>query len=173
MMIVVLTLVLPQLSPFAMSIFGVTIPVNATQVNSLQAANLINMSLVIAPFILVSVLAGLWWNVRQWLINAGVFYGIFILLFTTFFTNGAGFFTGLVGSLGYWLAQQAVERGSQPWYYYLLVQIPVYEYLTAIGVILAVIVRGSHESGRWPVPTGENEASPQGNDQPAPVFSLL
>ena len=40
-------------------------------------------------------------------------------LFTTFGTNfPRGLVSGYVGSLGYWLAQQPVERGGQPWFYY-------------------------------------------------------
>ncbi len=70
--------------------------------------------------------------------NAAVFYAFFTVFYTTLFTNGAGFFTGLVGSLGYWLKQQEVNRGNQPWYYYMLVQIPVYEYLPAIASALGV-----------------------------------
>ena len=35
-----------------------------------------------------------------------------LCFFTTFFTNGQGFFTGIVGSLGYWLSQQSVNRGD-------------------------------------------------------------
>ena len=34
--------------------------------------------------------------------------------------NPAGLGTGFVGSLGYWLSQQNVARGSQPWYYYMI-----------------------------------------------------
>ena len=49
-------------------------------------------------------------------------------MFTTFFTNGYGIASGLVGSLGYWLKQQSVERGSQPEYYY-AVMVAMYEYL--------------------------------------------
>jgi DNA-binding beta-propeller fold protein YncE len=45
-----------------------------------------------------------------------------------------------VGSLGYWLAQQSVERGSQPLYYYYAVQVPIYEYLPALGCLLTIIV---------------------------------
>src|SRR4030066_2328862 len=56
------------------------------------------------------------------------------------FTNGAGFFTGLVGSLGYWLAQQAVNRGDQPLYYDALIQIPIYEFLPAIGSLLGILL---------------------------------
>jgi DNA-binding beta-propeller fold protein YncE len=86
---------------------------------------------------LISIGIGLWWNRRLWLGNAALFYAIYIVFYTTIFTNGAGFFTGMVGSLGYWLVQQGVERGSQPWYYYLLLQIPIYEYLPALGSLLA------------------------------------
>jgi DNA-binding beta-propeller fold protein YncE len=42
--------------------------------------------------------------------------------------------------LGYWLEQQGVNRGSQPWYFYTLIQIPVYEFLPALGVILAACI---------------------------------
>jgi len=38
------------------------------------------------------------------------------------------------------MQQQAVERGTQPLYYYALVQIPVYEYLPALGTILALVI---------------------------------
>ena len=67
-----------------------------------------------------------------------LFWGIFTVLYTSVFTNSDGFFTGLIGSLGYWLVQQGVERGSQPWYYYTLIQIPVYEFLPSLGTLLAV-----------------------------------
>jgi DNA-binding beta-propeller fold protein YncE len=75
---------------------------------------------------------------REWWKYAALFWGVFTILYTTMFTNAPGFFTGLLGSLGYWLEQQAVERGSQPEYYYLLVQIPIYEFLTAIGSLTAI-----------------------------------
>jgi hypothetical protein len=50
--------------------------------------------------------------------------------------DGVG--TGLIGSLGYWLEQQEVRRGNQPQYYYLTVILPMYEYLPAIGSMLAM-----------------------------------
>ena len=53
---------------------------------------------------------------------------IFILLHTTFFTNPNGVITGTWGAVSYWLAQQEVERGSQPGYYYLLLML-LYEFL--------------------------------------------
>lgn len=87
-------------------------------------------------FAAVATIIGLWWNANRWLKLSGLFLGINILLFTTFLTNPAGIGTGFIGSLGYWLSQQEVARGSQPWYYYLIV-FPIYEYLPLIGGILA------------------------------------
>jgi len=60
---------------------------------------------------------------------------IFLLLYTTFFSNLAGLGTGTVGALTYWLNQQEVQRGGQPWYYYLFL-VPMYEFLPFfVGVI--------------------------------------
>ncbi len=87
-------------------------------------------------FITVSAVIGLWWNRDRWLKVAGSFLAIVIVLFTTSFRNPAGIGTGFIGSLGYWLSQQEVARGSQPWYYYVIV-FPLYEYLPLIGGILA------------------------------------
>jgi hypothetical protein len=134
------TLVLPQLSAFGIKLLGWKVPVNATEVNSLAMPDILHMALVVIPIFIISIALGLWWNSRQWLINAGIWYVIYIVLYTSMFTNGAGFFTGLVGSLGYWLAQQAVNRGDQPLYYYSLIQIPIYEFLPALGSILAIIL---------------------------------
>jgi predicted membrane-bound mannosyltransferase/DNA-binding beta-propeller fold protein YncE len=82
---------------------------------------------------------GLWWNARVWLIATGIFGAICIVLFTTIFTNGVGLFTGTIGSLGYWLAQQEVQRGSQPPGYYFLV-LSIYEYLPMILSVIALVV---------------------------------
>ncbi len=60
---------------------------------------------------------------------------IFTLLYTTFFSNIAGLGTGTVGAVSYWLSQQEVQRGGQPWYYYLFL-VPLYEFLPMlVGVI--------------------------------------
>jgi uncharacterized protein (TIGR03663 family) len=65
---------------------------------------------------------------RTWrgVLGAGIL--IFVLLHTTFLTNVAGLVTGTVGALSYWLAQQSVQRGNQPWYYY-AVTLGLYEFL--------------------------------------------
>ncbi|MEX2162389.1 MAG: flippase activity-associated protein Agl23 [Anaerolineales bacterium] len=102
------------------------------------SGNVLILVLVILVMFGLSALAGWLWNFRQWSINIGIFFLIFVPLFTTMFTNPVlGTFTGLIGSLAYWLEQQAVERGSQPSYFYWAVQIPVYEFLGALGSFLA------------------------------------
>ena len=61
---------------------------------------------------------------------------VFILLFTVLFTyvpNGIG--DGIWQGLYYWVQQQQVARGGQPWYYYLLL-IPLYE---QIGVVFGLV----------------------------------
>jgi predicted membrane-bound mannosyltransferase/DNA-binding beta-propeller fold protein YncE len=132
LIIIIGTLILPMLSPFPVSMLGW---------NSLDYANSISMlrtGIFIALFFLIGAAIGIWWNPFLWLQNALVFYSIFTVFYTTFFTNGNGFYTGLVGSLGYWLAQQGVERGSQPLYYYALIQMPIYEFIGLLGTVLAV-----------------------------------
>ena len=77
-------------------------------------------------------------DLRRWAKVMGVFWLIQILFFTTFLTNTRnGLATGIVGSLGYWIAQQEVARGGQPWYYYIMLGW-LYEFLpmilTAVGI---------------------------------------
>ncbi|MFN8382734.1 MAG: TIGR03663 family protein [Anaerolineales bacterium] len=150
------TIVLPQLSPFLLKIFEkslhVAIPTTAPEVQALGSdmrAILIIGGFLLLTFIL-SIVIGLLWNKEKWWKTALVFWVPFTILYTTVFTNSSGFFTGTIGSLGYWIVQQGVERGSQPWYYYLLIQIPIYEYLPALGFILAVIVGLRRRPARKP-----------------------
>ncbi len=98
----------------------------------------LRLATVVGAFAAVSAALGLWWHKRRWLISAGIFIGIGVTLFTTVFTNGVGLGTGFVGSLGYWLEQQGVARGSQPIYYYFIVT-PIYEYLPIVISIVAAI----------------------------------
>jgi uncharacterized protein (TIGR03663 family) len=78
---------------------------------------------------LLAAMVGLVWGWRRWLISAGIFYAITLLLFTTFLTNSFyGAASGYVGSLGYWLSQQEVQRGGQPWFYYFIIM-PLYEFM--------------------------------------------
>jgi uncharacterized protein (TIGR03663 family) len=73
-----------------------------------------------------------------WAQLMGAFWLIQVLFFTTFLTNTRnGLATGIVGSLGYWLAQHEVQRGNQPPYYYLMLG-SLYEFLPMILSIGAV-----------------------------------
>ncbi|QBD78433.1 TIGR03663 family protein [Ktedonosporobacter rubrisoli] len=63
-------------------------------------------------------------------------WAIFLLLFTVLFTNiRGGIGDGIWQGLYYWLKQQQVARGDQPWYYYLLL-IPLYE---QVGVVFGLV----------------------------------
>ncbi len=90
------------------------------------------------PMIAMAVAAGLAWNWRRWLIASVIFHVLFAFFFTTMFTNIEGLATGMIHSLEYWLEQQGERRGSQPQYYYLLVIMPMYEFLPIIGSVLAM-----------------------------------
>jgi predicted membrane-bound mannosyltransferase len=89
------------------------------------------MKMSVFIFLAVAAYVGLLWRPRIWLIAAGIFFAIFVLLFTTFFTNMGGFWTGIWGSFDYWLQQQDVQRGDQPVYYYLMI-LPMYEFLPLV-----------------------------------------
>jgi predicted membrane-bound mannosyltransferase/sugar lactone lactonase YvrE len=91
------------------------------------------------PLMIVAVATGLTWNWRRFLIATLIFHAIFAFFFTTIFTNIAGLATGMIYSLQYWLEQQGERRGNQPQYYYLLIIMPMYEYLPVIGSVLATI----------------------------------
>lgn len=86
--------------------------------------------------LVISVLVGLWWNRRKWLIAAAIYHGIFLVLYTSFFTNPGGWASGMIGSLGYWLEQQEVRRADQPEGFYFLV-LTLYEFLPIVFTLLA------------------------------------
>ena len=91
---------------------------------------------ILCATFLLSGVVGVTWRGGVWLVCAGIFYLVWLALYTTIFTNWAGVFSGAWQSMGYWIAQQEVARGNQPWYYY-LVGIPVYELLPVAAGILA------------------------------------
>jgi uncharacterized protein (TIGR03663 family) len=144
LLILIGTLVLPMLSPFLMTFMqtflhiDVAIPTGDQGLDTFSIPALVWMGSVLLLCFGAAGLLGWWWKKDVWWKAALLFYAVYTLFYTSFFTNGAGFFTGTVGSLGYWLSQQGVARGSQPWYYYILIQIPIYEFLPASACILAL-----------------------------------
>ena len=143
LLILIGTFVLPMAIPFPIkfleSRLNIAIPTDGASVAALTQRDFLLIGGFVVVFFAISIAIGMIWN-RDWWKYAAVFWGAFTILYTTVFTNGPGFFTGLIGSLGYWLVQQGVERGSQPEYYYVLVQIPIYEFLPAIGSIVAIAI---------------------------------
>ena len=81
-----------------------------------------------AAFLAASLAIGWYWNRRVFLAAFGVFMFVFVLMFANFGSNPGGIGSGAWQSLGYWLAQQDVARGNQPWYYYFTVA-SIYEFL--------------------------------------------
>ncbi len=131
------TIVLPLLAAFPINIIGSLLGLN-WKPTDYSTLGMVRIGISLAVLGGISVAIGLWWNRKDWVKNILVFWGIFVVFYTTFFTNGRGFFTGIVGSLGYWLEQQAVNRGTQPSYYYALLQMPFYEFLSIIGFLVAI-----------------------------------
>ena len=124
------TLVLPLFAGFALlplRLFGLAGPQQS-----------IFLSMALAVLLVVSASIGMSWDRRRWLRAAAIFWGIFVVLHTTFFTNPGGLYSGAVSALTYWIEQQGVARGEQPWYYYLLI-VPLYEFVV-VGCGLAGIV---------------------------------
>jgi uncharacterized protein (TIGR03663 family) len=104
----------------------------------------------VSCLLIVSVYVGLMWRPKTWLLVAAAFYVPFILLYTTFFTNLDGFFSGIWGSLDYWLGQHDVRRGNQPIYYYTMLT-PLYEFLPLIAAAAGAVwlaLRGD-TARRW------------------------
>lgn len=157
LIIVIGTLILPwatAIIPFAMGgtsadyiAIGEALPGNigqtligvAPSVSSLeQVGRVVVGTLAWLPLMGLSIGFGLMWNWKRWLVSALIFYAIFAFFFTTMFTNINGLVSGQYYSLGYWLEQQGERRGNQPQYYYLLVIMPIYEFLPVIGGIAAM-----------------------------------
>ncbi|MEM7127723.1 MAG: flippase activity-associated protein Agl23 [Chloroflexota bacterium] len=79
----------------------------------------------------------------------GIFWAIQVLFFTTFLTNTReGLASGIVGSLGYWIEQQEVARGGQPWFYYPMIG-SIYEFLPMILSGVGIVVIGWYLMRNW------------------------
>ncbi len=131
-----LLLVLPLLAALPLKIIGLD-PLDYS------SAGILRTTITFVIMSLLTFFFGLLWNKKVWLRSAAIFWAVFILFYTTLFTHGEGFFKGLVAALGYWMVQQGEVRGGQPLYYYLM-QVPLYEFLPAFGVLLATVVAFKH-----------------------------
>lgn len=128
-----LLLILPLLTALVLKVLGMD-PIDYSQLGIVRSA------IVFIILLAISLFFGLLWNKKVFLLSMGIFWGIFVIFYTTLFVQGQGFFKGIVGALGYWMSQQAEGRANQPLFYYALVQIPLYEFLPALGTILAALI---------------------------------
>ena len=109
-------------------------------------------ALVVVGLLGASAYAGARWRWSVWWKSAAIFYGIWVLLYSTFFTNPGGLLTGIWRSLGYWIVQQDVARGNQPWHYYFVITslyefLPLLLALAAGGYSLFRLLRGLSRGG--------------------------
>ena len=95
-----------------------------------------------------------------------VFAVIYTLLFTTFFTEPDRI-DGFIRSLRYWLDQQEVVRGGQPWYYYSLFT-PMYEFLPFFLSLAAIVVYAARRKLR--VGLGNDTGDPDAPSAAAWLF---
>ena len=115
---------------------------------------------VLAGALVASAVIGMLWRWKVWLLCAAIFYLIWTVFYTSFYglfvqthgycpteTGGAlntlcakvgGVFTGSWQGLGYWLAQQEVARGGQPWYYHFITG-SLYEFLPLLFGLAAIV----------------------------------
>ena len=129
MLIVTGTLVLPLLSA------AVEIPVMALGREMTDDLR-VQLASVVLPITLVSAtVVGVLWSPRRWLWCAGAFLLVSVPLFTTWGTHPSGIAGLFWDSLDYWIDQQEVRRGTQPWFYYLWL-VPLYESLVLIPGLL-------------------------------------
>ena len=115
---------------------------------------------VLAVTLVASAAIGMLWRWKVWLLCAAIFYLIWTTLYTSLYglfvqahgycpteTGGAlntlcakvgGVFTGSWQGFGYWLAQQEVARGGQPWYYHFITG-SLYEFLPLLFGLAAIV----------------------------------
>ncbi|MEI2611433.1 MAG: flippase activity-associated protein Agl23 [Candidatus Promineifilaceae bacterium] len=134
-----------QLSPFNLALYRLT---NPECLGNFFASGTFYITIFLVVCLVAAILLGLWWHQRRFWIALIIFQAIFTILHTSLFTNLPGWASGMVDSLAYWMAQQEVERGSQPLLYYFFV-VPLYEYLSVIFSAVAI--------GYW---VGQNRLRP-------------
>ena len=115
---------------------------------------------VLAGALVASATLGIMWRWKVWLLCAGIFYSIWTLFYTSVFglfvqphgycpgeiggffstlcSKLGGVYTGSWQGLGYWLAQQEVARGGQPWYYHFVIG-STYEFLPLLFGLAAIV----------------------------------
>ncbi|MGI8967550.1 MAG: flippase activity-associated protein Agl23, partial [Chloroflexota bacterium] len=95
-------------------------------------------------------------SLDAWLTAIAIFVVIMVVLYSTFFTNPYGIWDprysllsplrkDILGGVTYWQLQHTVDRGGQPWFYYLLV-LPLYQQLAVVFGIAGALYALFHRT---------------------------
>ena len=137
-LLVVGTLVLPELAALS------RIPIQRL---GLEAQEMTIGILVVVALLVGSILVGWAWRWSWWLACAAVFFAISVPLYASMGTHVEGVGGLFWNSLSYWLDQQGVRRGTQPWFYYFMMT-PLYESLALLPALAGgtwlALRRGDH-----------------------------
>ena len=146
LLVLLATLTLPQWAAAAGLLQGTRLlrdsglvlasPVGSPAIGAPTGGGLVIAALLVAALLGVSAYVGVRWRWPVWWRCAAIFYLIWTLLYSTFLTNPGGLLTGVWRSLGYWIVQQDVARGNQPWHYYFVIT-SLYEFLPLLLALVA------------------------------------
>ena len=109
-------------------------PIGSPRIGAPSGGGIVVAAVTIGFLLWVSATVGSKWAGIVWWKCAAIFGVVWVLLYSTFFTNPLGLGSGIWQSLGYWIVQQDVARGNQPLYYYLVIT-PLYEFLPLVFAI--------------------------------------
>ena len=109
-------------------------PIGSPRIGAPSGGGIVIAAVTIGFLLWVSATVGSKWAGIVWWKCAAIFGVVWVLLYSTFFTNPLGLGSGIWQSLGYWIVQQDVARGNQPIYYYLVIT-PLYEFLPLVFAI--------------------------------------
>jgi predicted membrane-bound mannosyltransferase len=94
------------------------------------------MLITLGVLFAIAGMVGMAWRWNVWIICWAMFYGITITMFSGFFTNSGGIWTGIWGTLDYWWRPEAqLQQVDGPAYYYGML-LPTYEMLPiAVAIV--------------------------------------
>jgi|GEM_PF-1642809 len=140
LVVLLLALVLPLLSAIPLNALIALRGLPPLGYNSVDfPSEVVPLALIVVSLTFgLSVALGLFWDPRRFARAAGLFWGIFFVLHTSFFQSMTGWATGLLQPLGFWLTQQEVKRihvGPQ----YFIMLISVYETVSLLFGTLGIL----------------------------------
>ncbi len=130
--LVMLSLALPFASPLVHTALGWNPEQFEGPLAQVHAAAAIGLALALGAGIAFVGLKRAPLGFKAWTRLLAMFWFLPVFLFSALFTDmPRGIISGVVGSLGYWLGQHSVGRGSQPWFYYAFLTV-LYEFLPLV-----------------------------------------